>query len=251
MSDRYIDQIEETIRQRSLLKHPFYQAWSNGSLPMESLDRYAGQYYHFESAYPTFLSGLHHRCADRGIRQLLLDNLWDEEHGEENHVELWLRFCEGLGIGRDDVQATPPAEETAALGQRLQGAYLGGSGGSRCGGVVRLRVPDPRGSCGQAAGGCVTSTASTTAKRSRFSPSTRPWTRSTLRRRGRWCWLWLRRPRSSWRLPRPSTRPPRPCGNSWTACIRPARPHVPSWQMDRPSPGCRAYGTERRCAPVR
>ena len=115
MSDRYIDQIEETIRQRSLLKHPFYQAWSNGSLPMESLDRYAGQYYHFESAYPTFLSGLHHRCADRGIRQLLLDNLWDEEHGEENHVELWLRFCEGLGIGRDDVQATPPAEETAAL----------------------------------------------------------------------------------------------------------------------------------------
>jgi pyrroloquinoline-quinone synthase len=113
--DQYMDQIEDTIRNRSLLKHPFYQAWSNGSLPIGSLERYAGQYYHFELAYPTFLSGLHHRCCDRGIRQLLLDNLWDEEHGEENHVELWLRFCEGLGIDRNEVQAAPQSEETAAL----------------------------------------------------------------------------------------------------------------------------------------
>ena len=115
MSDHYFDQIQDIIRKRSLLKHPFYQAWSNGSLPIASLERYAGQYYHFELAYPTFLSGLHHRCSDQGIRQLLLNNLWDEEHGEENHVELWLRFCEGLGVDRNEVQSAPQLKETAAL----------------------------------------------------------------------------------------------------------------------------------------
>ena len=115
MSASYLDRIEEIISERSLLNHPFYQAWSNGTLPMESLVNYAGQYYHFELAYPTFLSGLHHRCDDREIRQLLLDNLWDEEHGAENHLELWLRFCEGLGMDRNAVQAGAQDEATSAL----------------------------------------------------------------------------------------------------------------------------------------
>jgi pyrroloquinoline-quinone synthase len=96
--------IHRMIESRSLLKHPFYRAWSLGTLPMESLRQYAAQYYHFELAYPTFLSGVHHRCNDRGLRQLILENLWDEEHGPDNHVELWLRFCDALGLSRDFVQ---------------------------------------------------------------------------------------------------------------------------------------------------
>ena len=115
MVDKYLEKIDETISRRSLLKHPFYQAWSNGSLPIGALKKYACQYYHFEVAYPTFLSGLHHRCSHQGVRQLLLENLWDEEHGEENHVELWLRFCDGLSIDRTEVQAGPPMKETTAL----------------------------------------------------------------------------------------------------------------------------------------
>ena len=109
--------IREMIQKRSLLKHPFYEAWSMGTLPIDSLRGYAGQYYHFELAYPTYLSGLHYRCQDQGIRQLLLDNLWDEEHGPENHVELWLRFCDGLGLDRDEVRAGQPGPETEALVQ--------------------------------------------------------------------------------------------------------------------------------------
>ena len=37
----------------------------------------------------------------------MLENLWDEEHGEANHAELWLRFAEGIGAGRE---ATREAE---------------------------------------------------------------------------------------------------------------------------------------------
>ena len=115
MAKDLVTRIDEIVRKRSLLKHPFYQAWTMGELPLESLHGYAAQYYHFELAYPTFLSGLHHRCSDKHIRQLLLDNLWDEEHGPENHVELWLRFCDALGLERESVQGGSPVEATAAL----------------------------------------------------------------------------------------------------------------------------------------
>ena len=39
----------------------------------------------------------------------MLDNLWDEEHGEVNHAEMWLRFGEGIGVERDDRARCAPA----------------------------------------------------------------------------------------------------------------------------------------------
>src|SRR5207302_441240 len=83
-----------------LLTHPFYTKWVAGTLPRECLQEYARQYHAFESSFPTFLSAIHSRTEDRGVRQALLENLWDEEHGEANHRELWLRFAEGVGGGR-------------------------------------------------------------------------------------------------------------------------------------------------------
>ena len=115
MTKPVIETIDRIVKERSLLTHPFYQAWTSGDLPVESLKGYAAQYFHFEKAYPTFLSGIHHRCEDRSVRQLLLENLWDEEHGEENHVELWLRFCDALGLDRDEVQQGEPLESTREL----------------------------------------------------------------------------------------------------------------------------------------
>jgi len=48
-------------------------------------------------------------------KQQILDNLWDEEHGKENHAELWLRFAEGVGVSREDVASATPNEATKAL----------------------------------------------------------------------------------------------------------------------------------------
>ena len=110
-----MERIDEIIEIKSLLKHPFYQAWTMGTLPLSSLERYAEQYFHFEAAYPTFLSGLHHRCADPSIRQMILDNLWDEEHGDENHIELWLRFCDRLGLDRSSMLNGKMVAATANL----------------------------------------------------------------------------------------------------------------------------------------
>ena len=107
--------MREAIAERSLLQHPFYQAWSAGTLEVERLQDYARQYYHFERAFPRFLSAIHARTESPAIRQHLLDNLWDEEHGERNHPALWLEFAAALGVSRDEVESAEPHPETAAL----------------------------------------------------------------------------------------------------------------------------------------
>jgi len=110
-----LDRIDALIEERHLLRHPFYTKWVAGTLPNEALQEYARQYYAFESAFPRFLSGIHARTESADARQALLDNLWDEEHGETNHPELWLRFAEGLGVGRDEVRSAERNDATQGL----------------------------------------------------------------------------------------------------------------------------------------
>src|SRR5262249_2948850 len=110
-----IDRIDALIDERHLLTHPFYTKWAEGTLPKESLQEYARQYYAFESTFPRLLSSLHTRSEDRETRQQILENLWDEEHGDANPRELWLRFAEGIGVDRDDVTTAEWNPATRAL----------------------------------------------------------------------------------------------------------------------------------------
>jgi pyrroloquinoline-quinone synthase len=109
--------IDQLIEKHSLLTHPFYTKWVAGTLPVQAIRAYATSYYQFESSFPRFLSAIHSRTEDPQVRQVLLDNLWDEEAGEENHVELWLRFAEGLGLDRDDMQRAKPSLASDGLVQ--------------------------------------------------------------------------------------------------------------------------------------
>jgi pyrroloquinoline-quinone synthase len=97
------------------LDHPFYQDWKEGKLTIEDLQLYAGQYYHFEANFSRFLSAIHSRCSDPAVRQIILSNLWDEEHGEDNHRALWLGFCAGLGLTPEQVEQAPVQPKTQAL----------------------------------------------------------------------------------------------------------------------------------------
>lgn len=107
--------IDELIEERHLLNHSFYTKWVAGTLPRQAIQEYARQYYAFESEFPRFLSAIHSRCDDQAARQTILENLWDEEQGEENHAELWLRFAEGMGVPRDQVTGATTNEATRAL----------------------------------------------------------------------------------------------------------------------------------------
>jgi len=109
------DEVDRLIEERSLLKHPFYQAWQRGDLSLDDLRSYAAQYYHHVLAFPQYVSGAHASCPDQGARQELLENLIEEERGDENHPELWLRFGDALGLGREAVVQEALLPETARL----------------------------------------------------------------------------------------------------------------------------------------
>jgi pyrroloquinoline-quinone synthase len=78
---------------------------------------YARQYDAHVTAFPTYVSAVHSRCDDLEVRRLLLENPIEEERGADNHPELWFRFAEGLGVGRDEVRRAellPSTKETVA-----------------------------------------------------------------------------------------------------------------------------------------
>ena len=110
-----LDQIENDIAAKHLLKHPFYLAWTRGELSREALADYARQYYHHVAAFPTYLSAIHANCDDQSTRKELLKNLIDEEAGSPNHPELWLNFADGLEVSARDAQNAEKWPETKNL----------------------------------------------------------------------------------------------------------------------------------------
>ncbi|HJQ40582.1 MAG TPA: CADD family putative folate metabolism protein [Thermoanaerobaculia bacterium] len=110
-----VQTLDARIASKHLLNHTFYQRWTCGTLTREELREYAAQYFHYAMAFPTFISAMHAHTDDIATRQLLLENLIEEERGSENHPELWLRFCESLGLSRADVKAGAPNDATRHL----------------------------------------------------------------------------------------------------------------------------------------
>ena len=110
-----LELIDHQISAKHLLTHPFYLAWTRGELSKDALTDYAQQYYHHVAAFPTYLSAVHAHCDDQPTRKEILKNLIDEEAGEPNHPELWLKFAEGLGVSREQVQQSEKRVETSNL----------------------------------------------------------------------------------------------------------------------------------------
>ena len=108
----------EIIAEHHLLKHPFYQAWSEGRLSLDALRQYAVQYYAQVEAFPRFVSSVHSRCPDIRARKVLLENLVDEELHGTDHPQLWLQFASGLGETPESVRAGKRLELSPASSPR-------------------------------------------------------------------------------------------------------------------------------------
>ncbi|MGQ0507929.1 MAG: CADD family putative folate metabolism protein [Myxococcaceae bacterium] len=113
------ERLKAIVEERSLLKHPFYQAWSEGKLNQEILRDYAGQYFAQVEAFPRFVSSVHSRCPEISARKVLLENLIDEEITGTDHPELWMQFAEGLGADREAVRNETHLPETKATVEKL------------------------------------------------------------------------------------------------------------------------------------
>lgn len=110
--------IDEAVAARSMLCHPFYQAWEEGKLSRETLSAYAMQYFHHVDAFPRAVSAVHSRCEDAKGRKLLAENLAEEEglgEGKQDHASLWLDFAAGLGADERAVRGVAVNAETQAL----------------------------------------------------------------------------------------------------------------------------------------
>jgi len=110
--------IDSKVAERAMLSHPFYQAWTEGRLPIETLKDYARQYFHHVEAFPRAVSAVHSACADRDGRRMLAENLAEEEgleKGKQDHATLWLMFACGLGESQEAVRSQALNPETQAL----------------------------------------------------------------------------------------------------------------------------------------
>jgi pyrroloquinoline-quinone synthase len=110
--------IDSKVAARAMLDHPFYQAWTEGRLPLDTLRAYARQYFHHVEAFPRAVSAVHSACTDRDGRRMLAENLAEEEGieaGKQDHATLWLMFACGLGEDEGSVRAQELNAETAGL----------------------------------------------------------------------------------------------------------------------------------------
>ena len=100
-----MNKLDTTIQEYHLLKHPFYQRWMQGTLSKSELQQYAKNYFPHVMAFPTYVSAVHAQVEnDLPLRQALLENLIEEERGEDNHPALWLRFAQSLDVSEDEVK---------------------------------------------------------------------------------------------------------------------------------------------------
>ncbi len=89
-------QLEPILEKWNLLNHPFYQAWSAGTLPVDALKVYA-------SEYGAFIGTL-----SEGWNTL---NDAETAHEEQEHAEMWDKFAAALG----SKVAAPQIAETQSL----------------------------------------------------------------------------------------------------------------------------------------
>ncbi|MEK0346223.1 MAG: iron-containing redox enzyme family protein, partial [Nitrosopumilus sp.] len=93
-----IKRIDEMIDNRSLLKHPFYQMWSDGKLTQDSLAGYSKEYFQLVKAVPFFMKPIIEKAPDSVISELIAN-----QQEESDHVKLWIDFAGELGVSEDEL----------------------------------------------------------------------------------------------------------------------------------------------------
>lgn len=101
-----LDKIDAAIARKHLLQHPFYQDWQAGKLSREELQLYAAQYYRHVEAFPKHLRVLAAR-TEGPVRNVILENLAQEEDPAGAHPKLWRDFAAALGVSEEDITCCP------------------------------------------------------------------------------------------------------------------------------------------------
>ena len=99
--------IDQIIEERSLLGHPFYQTWSEGKLTRDALAGYAKEYFQLVKAVPKFMNPLLENAPES-----MYDELDYNQTEETNHINLWIKFANELGISYNELTNYAGTEKT-------------------------------------------------------------------------------------------------------------------------------------------
>ncbi len=100
--------------------HPFFRGIERGEVPKPVVQAWVQQFYPWLASVPIAMAERFSNCpidvANDPFRRLILDQLVEEAGDPKGtttgHPELWLRFCEGLGVPRAQVLGAPQLPST-------------------------------------------------------------------------------------------------------------------------------------------
>ena len=113
------------IEEKSLLKHPFYQMWSDGKLTKESLAGYSKEYFQLVKTVPSFMAPIIEQAPESVIGELV-----ENQQEESDHIKLWISFAGQLGIAKDELIAysgLPKTREAVSNLNDLMQTFEGGA----------------------------------------------------------------------------------------------------------------------------
>ena len=102
-----IKRIDQIIEDKSLLKHPFYEMWSDGKLELDSLKGYSKEYYQLVKQVPQFMEPMVND-ASSDMKDELVQNMKEESE----HIPLWEKFAGSMGISESELQGYEGLEKT-------------------------------------------------------------------------------------------------------------------------------------------
>ncbi len=120
-----IKRIDEMIEERSLLKHPFYQMWSDGKLTLDSLSGYSKEYFQLVKAVPSFMTPIIEKAPNSVISELI-----DNQQEESIHIQSWIKFAGELGVSEYELIHYEGLEKTRKSVlelSKLMNTYEGGA----------------------------------------------------------------------------------------------------------------------------
>ena len=108
MKNLLIERIDYEIEKHSLLKHVFYQMWSEGKLTIDHLQGYSKEYFQLVKLVPKFVENIFNVIADPSLKRAVGQNLKEESE----HIEPWIMFSTAIGVQRSDLASYKGENET-------------------------------------------------------------------------------------------------------------------------------------------
>jgi pyrroloquinoline-quinone synthase len=109
MKNLLIERIDYEIEKHSLLKHVFYQMWSEGKLTINHLQGYSKEYFQLVKVVPKFVENIFNVIADPSLKRAVGQNLKEESE----HIEPWIMFSTAMGVQRNDLTSYKGENETS------------------------------------------------------------------------------------------------------------------------------------------